>query len=387
MRHNCSDLTLYSFSDELFGNECPVGQNMKHLEPCHHPEMAGQPKHNLPTDVLSNIFPIAAHNSVYTALRLSHVNQHWRETALSISALWSNFDSILNPDVTAMQMSRVSPQAPISIRLRMWEGWEYHLRGQEEQIAERLLSWIKRSKVLEHEGPWSTLWIEMPPMASMYFQAVDNLLVTRRHTALGTLRVSAPIERYDTLYMSTLQFTQHFRPRHIHSVGTPFVMDASHPICESLESLDYRMDSYNGQKLIFTSFIPCNTQSYQHLHTLALHSIPFQKVAKLFTVPAIRILHLHSTFSTRQARVHDAMWLSKIQEFAPNVEHLMVVDVFTVSDHEDLEMASPETIFLSRLKTLDLIEISRDYDGYAVPGLLNIDGFHPMRPSLSGKYT
>jgi hypothetical protein len=72
-------------------------------------------------DIPSEIFTHTAAGSLLAAMSISHVCSQWRRVALSISRLWDHFDYSLGIWIAQLQMSRVSPDAAISVRISLWD--------------------------------------------------------------------------------------------------------------------------------------------------------------------------------------------------------------------------------------------------------------------------
>ncbi|KZW01756.1 hypothetical protein EXIGLDRAFT_690990 [Exidia glandulosa HHB12029] len=74
------------------------------------------PASSLPGDIVTEIFDCISVNRSGNAIRLSHINRRWRNLALSTPSLWTNLNSLYEPDAAHVFAARAA-QLPLNVSI------------------------------------------------------------------------------------------------------------------------------------------------------------------------------------------------------------------------------------------------------------------------------
>ena len=271
----------------------------------------------IPSDILSQVFTHAAADSLptLTAIRISHVCSHWRLVALSISRLWNHFDCSLGIPIAQLQMSRVSPNVPISVQFSDLD--DLHPEGHPARMTRwHIHRWLTEAQIITFPR-WNALNLTLSgeTLRESVVKVFDML--SDRNDELGFLVIRL-VRAPDAGVVRATYRKLHFRPRHFHLNSWVFPGNWPGSPLHHASSFCYE----GGRR---TEVAPPLNFTLEQLSRAIFHHSCVLVICGRITAPSLTSLYLDNALRAHFETI--PLTPAKINRFSPGLQHLQIVDI------------------------------------------------------------
>jgi hypothetical protein len=317
---------------------------------------------HIPGDILSEIFTHAAAGSLFTAIPISHVCSQWRRVALSISRLWDHFDYSLGMWIAQLQMSRVSPNAAISVRISLWDSDSHSGSATEHNTALLSIQWWLLETQIIYFPRWNALHLDLTGDAEGETIAGVFDIFNNRDDELDSLVIRVKRRHHAWALPDATLSKLRFRPRDFRLGGIVFPIEMLAGPLNQVAGLHYEGSIWYNPHF---SSVPPPQNPPITLQRLSRVTFYHNDISSLFlnaTAPSLTTLYLNNSLprGSRRAEVPPGL----LSQFAPRLQHLQIID----SNSNLLHWMLPQ-FSLPDLLTLSMEEYG-EYPGDDGGGLL-----------------
>jgi len=276
------------------------------------------------SDILPEIFTHAAAGSLptLTSIRVSHVCSQWRLVALSISRLWNHFDYSLGIPIAKLQMSRVSPNVPISLRISGWDilDSDSHSEREYKMVRCPIQRWLTEAQIITFPR-WNSLYLKLSGGGQRESVVKFFDMLSDRDDELDSLVIRLPNDLRSIPLNATLAKLR-FRPRHFGLASWDF------PITELLEPLNHASSLYyEGWRRMTLTWLPPDHFTLPRLSHVIFRNSAAVDLSGIVIAPSLTSIYLHKSLQVFPGTALVSLKPDMIHEFAPGLQHLQIIDI------------------------------------------------------------